>query len=254
MVSVPFIVSDYHKSVLYPAAISNAFSYQGSYSAQALLVNGEGYWMKFSGNQKVTLIGAPRDIDSVDISPGWNMIGSLSSPIGAGSITSFPAGIMTSRFFSYNGSYQIASTVDPGQAYWVKAAQAGKLYLSAGVAVPGSGPIAIMPGTETPPPAPGESDDERQSTPLPTQFALAQNFPNPFNPSTVIHYDLPRSGHVRLAVYNILGELLATLVDGVQDAGYRSVVWNAGSVPSGIYFYRLQASDFTDMKKMIIMK
>ena len=96
---------------------------------------------------------------------------------------------------------------------------------------------------------------------LPQEFALHQNYPNPFNPMTVLSYDLPVSSHVTLTIYNTLGQVVQTLVDEVQEAGYRSVQWNAGSVASGVYFYRIQAvgadeltKTFTEVKKMVLIK
>jgi len=89
---------------------------------------------------------------------------------------------------------------------------------------------------------------------LPTEFALRQNYPNPFNPSTVINYELPRAVYVRLVVYDMLGREVATLVNGAQDAGYKSVEFSAANLPSGIYAYRLTAATFVEVKKTVLMK
>ena len=89
---------------------------------------------------------------------------------------------------------------------------------------------------------------------IPTKFALYQNYPNPFNPSTTISYDLPERARVKLSVYNILGQEVATLVDGEQEPGRYGVKFDASGLPSGIYFYRLEAGKFVDVKKMILIK
>ncbi len=89
---------------------------------------------------------------------------------------------------------------------------------------------------------------------LPTQFALQQNYPNPFNPSTVINYELPKAVYVRLVVYDMLGREVATLINGTQDAGYKSVQFNAANLPSGIYTYRLTAGTYVEVKKMALLK
>ena len=94
-----------------------------------------------------------------------------------------------------------------------------------------------------------EHDEQR-----PTQVRLDQNYPNPFNPSTTIKYQLPVQTHVILTVYDLLGREVATLVNGVEDAGYKSVVWNASRVASGVYFYRLQSGTFTNVKKLLLLK
>ena len=89
---------------------------------------------------------------------------------------------------------------------------------------------------------------------LPAHYALSQNYPNPFNATTVINYQLPVDAYVRLDIYNLLGERVAKLVDGKQQAGYRSVLWNALEVSSGLYFYKLTAGDFAETKRMMLVK
>jgi hypothetical protein len=92
---------------------------------------------------------------------------------------------------------------------------------------------------------PNESAVEVQRQ-VPQRFALAGNYPNPFNPTTVISYQLPVASYVTLKVYNMLGQEVATLVEGTQEAGYKSVEWNAGARASGIYFCRLEATSIND--------
>jgi photosystem II stability/assembly factor-like uncharacterized protein len=85
-------------------------------------------------------------------------------------------------------------------------------------------------------------------------FELRQNYPNPFNPTTLISYDLPASAHVRLTVFDLLGREVRTLVDEVQREGSKSVEFNAQHLPSGVYFYRLQAGSFMQTKKLLLMR
>lgn len=89
---------------------------------------------------------------------------------------------------------------------------------------------------------------------VPNEFALVQNYPNPFNPSTMIQYALPTSEHVRISVYNALGQEVATLVDELQIAGYKSVNFDVSNLSSGVYFYRIVAGNFGQTKKMVLMK
>jgi hypothetical protein len=87
-----------------------------------------------------------------------------------------------------------------------------------------------------------------------SSFQLNQNYPNPFNPSTVISYQLSVISFVRLEVYNVLGQVVATLVDGMKQPGSYTVRFDASNLPSGIYFYRLQAAGFIETKKLILIK
>lgn len=94
---------------------------------------------------------------------------------------------------------------------------------------------------------------------LPIEYSLEQNYPNPFNPSTTIKYSVPFDGNVKLSVFNILGEVVAVLVNEQVKAGFYTIEWNSRnnsglSVPSGAYFYRLEAENFTDVKKMILLR
>jgi len=89
---------------------------------------------------------------------------------------------------------------------------------------------------------------------VPLVFSLGQNYPNPFNPSTTIEFSLPHTGFVTLKVYNILGEAVATLVNEELNVGTYTTQWNASGVASGVYFYRLQAGDFVDTKKLLLLK
>jgi hypothetical protein len=89
---------------------------------------------------------------------------------------------------------------------------------------------------------------------VPAEFALSQNYPNPFNPVTTMHYNLPIDTKVTLHVFNMLGEEVATLVNGDQKAGFKSIEWNAGSEASGVYFYRLQTREFTQTRKLLLLR
>jgi hypothetical protein len=95
------------------------------------------------------------------------------------------------------------------------------------------------------------NDDEKS---IPEITMMDENYPNPFNPLTVIKYQLSADDHVTLKVYNVLGEEVAILIDEYQTAGYKSVQFNASSLPSGVYFYRMTGSTFTDLKKMILIR
>ncbi|RPI04615.1 MAG: T9SS C-terminal target domain-containing protein [Ignavibacteriae bacterium] len=89
---------------------------------------------------------------------------------------------------------------------------------------------------------------------LPNNFHLAQNFPNPFNPSTKITFTLPQSANTSLKVFDVIGREIAVLVNGFTASGIHEVQFNAANYNSGVYFYKLSSGNFTDMKKMVLIK
>jgi len=104
--------------------------------------------------------------------------------------------------------------------------------------------------------------EEQQSEPtegLPVDYVLGQNFPNPFNPSTAIRFSAPQTGHVTLAIYNMLGQKVRTLVDEVVEPGTQTIVWDGKdskgiTMPSGTYIYRMIAGSFVESHKMLLVK
>jgi hypothetical protein len=100
----------------------------------------------------------------------------------------------------------------------------------------------------------GSPVDVEQDYILPTEFTLEQNYPNPFNPSTTFRYSIPTQSKVVIKVYDILGNEIATLMDEEKSVGTYELKWNAANLSSGIYFYQLQAGDFINTKKMILLK
>ncbi|RMG67677.1 MAG: choice-of-anchor D domain-containing protein, partial [Calditrichaeota bacterium] len=103
----------------------------------------------------------------------------------------------------------------------------------------GSGPVGV----------------QEDAQPVPARFALEQNYPNPFNPATTIAFSLPAGAVVRLTIYNSLGQVVARPLDGVRlPAGRHQIRWEAGSLPSGVYFYRLEAGGFSQVRKMLYLR
>ncbi len=258
MVSVPLFVNDYQKASIYPTALSPAFRYLNGYQKQDTLRLGGGYWVKFSTTDTVQYSGQSVLTDTVGVKAGWNIVGSISVTIPTSSITSIPGGISTSFFFGYTTSgYYMSDSIQPGRAYWVRVNADCRLVLSIPKAVVsgviGSNKIRIVAGSELPPPPPerGMADGQHLT---PKDFALAQNYPNPFNPSTVIDYQLPVNSHVTLKLYDLLGQEIKTLVDEMQDAGYKSVALNAHELASGMYYYRLVAGSFSETRKMLLVR
>jgi hypothetical protein len=96
----------------------------------------------------------------------------------------------------------------------------------------------------------GISDD----APIASSYELGQNYPNPFNPTTHIRFNIPETAGAKLTVFNIMGEAVANLVDGVVSAGGHTVSWNAANMPTGVYFYRLESGNFTQTRKLLLVK
>ena len=89
---------------------------------------------------------------------------------------------------------------------------------------------------------------------IPTRFELSQNYPNPFNPTTKINFAIPKQGLVTMKIYDVLGREVRTLVNEVKQAGNYTVDFNASEFASGVYFYKLTSGDFSDIKRMILVK
>ena len=95
--------------------------------------------------------------------------------------------------------------------------------------------------------------------PLPIEYALYDNYPNPFNSATTIHFSVAEAGNVKLTIYNILGQQVRLLTNETRPAGRYSIRWDGrnaqgGPIASGVYFYRLEANDFAEVKKMLLLR
>ena len=101
--------------------------------------------------------------------------------------------------------------------------------------------------------------NENSSQLISSEFYISPSYPNPFNPVTILQYDLPEDGLVNITVYDMLGNVISNLVNTYQSTGYKSVQWNATnnqgqSVSAGVYLYSIEAEDFKQTKKMILLK
>jgi hypothetical protein len=365
MISIALAVPDGRTTVLYPTATTGAFSYVAGtgYVQRDTLTNGMGYWLKFGTNQTVGITGSILTSDTIGVQTGWNMIGSISSPVDTASIVSIPPGNLQSLYYGYSGGYSPAATIVPGMAYWLKANGPGQLIMTSSgssgrpataanefdrfysLAVTDSrgsrqilylgSDVELLTGSyELPPPGPEGVFDvrfasqrmvevysegaERSEHPIeirsaeypltvawdfrsvggrvfrlrdgvtgtiivprllsgrgelkvtdpavhrlvltvepvtvPTEVTLLQNYPNPFNPSTVIRFGLPQKNHVRLELYNTLGQRVAKLVDELMDGGYHEVVFENPGLASGVYFYRLTTTNFTQTRRLVLVQ
>ncbi len=132
MISVPLIAADMHKDTLFPSSVSNAFYFDVLYIGDNDLVMGKGYWLKFDSAETVPLFGSAVHQDTFDVVAGWNLVGSISDPVPVSSVTTVPGGITLSKFWGYDNGYVQASSIVPGEGYWVKASSAGAIVLDGG--------------------------------------------------------------------------------------------------------------------------
>ncbi|HEV8537472.1 MAG TPA: T9SS type A sorting domain-containing protein [Bacteroidota bacterium] len=253
LVSLPIVAFDPRKTSIFPAAVSNAFAYEGSYVIKETLLNGAGYWIKFNSSQSLTLYGDPVANDTIDIVEGWNLIGTIDSSISAISIGSIPGGITTSGFFGYSGNYVETDSLHPGRGYWIKSSQTGQLVLSSPSAAIASNVIRIVPTSEQPP-GPPEPETPNLKPETPKEYTLLQNYPNPFNPTTNFGFRIANFGFVSLKVYDMLGREVATIVNQDLPPGDYTRTLDAGEMSSGLYMYRLTAGDVGLTKKMELIK
>jgi hypothetical protein len=254
MLSLPLIVTDPRKETQYPTAISNAFGYNGTYAIAETLQTCVGYWVKFDSAESIDITGYQFEKDTIDVLDKWNMIGCPSESVPVDSVSSIPGGIITSNFFAYDGStYKKADTLKPGYGYWVKVNQAGQLILRNSTSSSMMSLIKIRPISEAPP-SPPEEDKISNIENRVSNFALDQNYPNPFNPVTVISYDLPVDSWVTLRIYNLLGVEIATLVNEDKKPGRYEIKFDASTLSSGIYYYRLTAGQFIETRKLILIR
>jgi len=235
-----------------PVLLPRSFLYERIYRQSDTLVAGRGYWNKLSG-EKLSFAGTALLEETISVAERWNLVGSISHPVAVGSMSSDPPGIVTSQFYGFHNNYYTTDSIRPGNAYWVKVNQNGSLILSSSGSVESASRIRIIPTDELPPPPPDGSFSNPESR-TPEAFSLEQNYPNPFNPVTLIGYQLPVDSYVTLRVYNMLGQEVQTLVEGFQVSGVKSVKWDAGRLPSGVYVYKLATGNFVDVKKAILLK
>jgi hypothetical protein len=260
MVSVPVTVDNYYKDSVFRTASSNVFTYRAGYIAKDTVKNGVGYWIKVDSAHNYSYSGYPRKTDTITVENKWNMVGSISFPVAVSDIVTLTAGLVLSPFYAYDAGYASVDSLLPGGGYWVKTNKAGQFILAESSTVTSKNRITIQAIDELPPPPP-EINRTGHKDRIPKKFNLGQNYPNPFNPVTRLTIELPVQSHVRIDVYNVIGQVIATLVEGIQEAGYKDVAWNAGNAPSGIYYCRFEAMSISDptmtivkVRKMILIR
>ncbi|MFQ5627461.1 MAG: T9SS type A sorting domain-containing protein [bacterium] len=151
IISVPLAATDMSVSTLFPGAASGAFAFNNGYVEATTLETGNGYWLKFNSANTYQVCGSVVAPKEITVNSGWNIIGPFEQDVPTASITSVPAGIVTTAYFGFSNGYQTATTLISGKGYWVKTSQPGRLIL------PGSGMMGKA-GQSPPPPALAEVD------------------------------------------------------------------------------------------------
>jgi len=270
MIALPLALSNRTKSAIFPGAVSPAFRFDRGlgYLPDDTLDAGSGYWIRYTAAGTVLQTGTAIDSLTVALGTDWNLIGGISVDVPVPQIIQDPPNSLASVFFGFGPSgYLPDSVVKAGKAYWVRTTQDCRITLQArlGANVPAAGltNISRLSASELPPSPPlnGGVTNEPISRRKPVTYSLDQNFPNPFNPLTIIRYGLPAESHVTLDIYNVLGQVVTTLINGVQPAGYESVNWDASTMASGMYYYRLEVTNtndptkrFIETKKMLLVR
>ncbi len=267
LVSAPVAPADDSVAFLFPGASGNAFDYgPGGYEVSQTVAPGVGYWIKYPSASADSISGTALSVDTVAVSTGWNLIGSISKPISVTSIASVPPGMITGSIFGYDGGYTVADSIRPGSGYWVKVNADGKLILSSSGAASPATRIRIVPTSDLPPPPPDLSGNPNPTSHIPRRFSLEQNYPNPFNPSTQITFELPEQAVATLKIYDIVGREVSVLVNNQRlDAGTYHRQFgpkSAGTdLASGVYIYRLDATStatpgrrYSQVRKMLLVR
>jgi hypothetical protein len=145
IVSIPLVETDYHFASVFSNAGSNAYGYSAGYVPEAILQNGQGYWVKFNSADTQAFIGQPLVDDTVNVLDRWNLVGAGTSPIAVGNLVAVPPLVVNSNYYGYSNltGYSTADSLRPGRGYWVKVAGNGKLVLKS---TPGTTPTTRMSG------------------------------------------------------------------------------------------------------------
>lgn len=278
-------------------ALSHFFGYDGGYQQASVLEPGKGYWVKSSADGSISLGGSGnaakpsagaadlRNMNSITIGNGslaqTLYIGEQTAALrgtsfelpprgpaaemfdarfGSGSFVElYPAGMGSRRTFpiavtSTGSEITIQWSVAPGNVRLTLVDDAGRIAPTP--LTSGQGTIRLSTS--------GQQSGLKlvvEPASVPAAFSLLQNYPNPFNPSTTIAYQLAQDSRVVVKVFNLLGQEIGTLVDGFENAGQKSVRFDASTLPSGVYFFRLEARNaanslvlFSQVRKMVLLK
>lgn len=267
LISLPVIPEDASVAALFPEAIA---AYGWNYASQNYAPVSElepenAYWLLLAQPANAEVCGEPLSSYTKNYTQeGWEMIGSVIAP---SAVAADPPGILLAMFcwdaLAQNYIEIDPPIIEPEDGCWVLLHQTpGTITIGGGgmelSARHGSQKAFGKASGALPPPSPF-AFAERELERIPENIGLSQNFPNPFNPETMIEYALPEAGRVSLKIYDLLGREVRTLIDAERPAGLHHAIWDgrdaAGSrADSGVYVCRLQAGGLVQAKKIVLVK
>ncbi|MBN2090432.1 T9SS type A sorting domain-containing protein [candidate division KSB1 bacterium] len=273
LISLPIRPENDGLSTLFPNALM-AYAYNSqnqTYEAVTTLKPQSGYWLLVLNPGTVTISGIPVKKYSENYQTGWHLIGSVSDTMNFIEPNDNPDGAVIC-FYGWNSSKKQYEPVYPGetpqlipgQGYWMAALNACEVTFDPGEPMDSSAlqakpPVNFINLQKTMPPAPPILSTASEIPAIPDNNILSYNYPNPFNPETTICYGLKTAGLTQIYIYNLMGQRIRTLLEMQQAAGLHQIRWDGRDdhgemMSSGIYFYSIQSPEFSETKKMIMMK
>ena len=274
MLSLPVIPQDSTVATLFPTALNGtAYHWNPStkaYDAVSKIEPEKGYWIAISEASTSTVSGVPvHSYTKHFSSAGWIMMGSVLNSVSFINPDDTPDGMVLTPAYTWNGSignYNSADTLNEKAGYWVAVLgecdltldNAGSISKSTTIAKTRQNQFFAQYGS-IPPQPPNINWETGEMIQIPDVFALKQNYPNPFNPTTTIGFDLPEDCHVKVVIYNIMGQKMITLSDRTYSAGSYEVLWDGRNdirqaVSSGIYLCRIQAGRSHALEKLVLVR
>ena len=270
LVSLPLAVENPTVANLFPTAISGlAFAWNNqtqTYDTVTELQAGVGYWIAFPEACDVILQGSPFRQNTAQLSIGWNLVGSLFEAVSLNELQTTPEGSAVPMIFYWDDvekRYTDSDQFNPGLGYWVLATQACEMVLTSGtaalsqVSAPG---VAQLQSNQLPPSPPLIAVDPTASATIrPERFELKSIYPNPFNATAMVAFDISDPGQVQIDIFNILGVRVRTLLKKEMAAGTYKVQWDGldGSgqaIPSGLLIFRMITATHIQSRTALLLK
>jgi hypothetical protein len=270
LVSVPMVVADSSVSMLFPMAFGAvAFSWEKDhYETVTTIARGKGYWLAILQPSAAFIQGTPIKQFKRHFLPGFQLIGSVLDSVDFSNPNDTPDGAVFLPAFRWNtaeGRYEPTTFLEQSYGHWIPILQECDITVGSGSAMAMTKSVDGAQGQgfykrfgATPPPPPFVFDPSLMQK-APMDSRLSHNYPNPFNPATVIRYTLWQGGMTRVEVYNSLGQKIRVLLEREQPSGAHEIVWDGRddqgrSAVSGVYFYRIIAIGFAQTKKMMLLR